>query len=214
MYDTDTTTSPPDSPLPDTRPWPRRHPWLAGLISLAIFIVAMSVLGSLGSHKTASTAAAPRTSTSAPVQAVTATDPNGLACAQLDPAGYCPGDDPAAAVTTQAPQAPAAPAITTSQQQALTSAQGYLSDGQGFSRTGLIGQLTSAYGEGFNQADATWAVDHSGANWNDQAVISAKGYMSDGQGFSRGGLIDQLTSAYGEQFTYAQATYAAGQVGL
>jgi hypothetical protein len=38
--------------------------------------------------------------------------------------------------------------------------------------------------------------------------------MSDGQGFSRASLIDQLTSPYGEQFTYAQAVYAAGQVGL
>jgi hypothetical protein len=45
-------------------------------------------------------------------------------------------------------------------------------------------------------------------------VISAKGYMSDGQGFSRQGLIDQLSSSAGEGFTLAQATYAADQVGL
>jgi hypothetical protein len=117
-----------------------------------------------------------------------------------------------AAPATSAPAAPAGP--TVSQQQALDSAQSYLSDGQGFSRAGLIKQLTSKYGEGFSQADATWAVDHSGANWDAQAVISAKSYMSDGQGFSRAGLIDQLTSPYGEQFTYPQAVYAAGQVGL
>jgi len=47
-----------------------------------------------------------------------------------------------------------------------------------------------------------------------QALDSAQSYLSDGQGFSRAGLIDQLTSPYGEQFTYAQAVYAAGQVGL
>ena len=112
----------------------------------------------------------------------------------------------------QAPAQPAGPAA--SQQQALTSAQGYLSDGQGFSRAGLIQQLSSSAGEGFSVADATWAVDHSGADWYQQAVISAKGYMSDGEGFSRQGLIDQLTSSAGEGFTYAQAVYAVNQVGL
>ena len=65
----------------------------------------------------------------------------------------------------------------------------------------------------FSVADATWAVAHSGADWNAQAVMSAKGYMKLG-GFSRAGLIDQLTSPYGEQFTLAQATYAVNQVGL
>ena len=63
-------------------------------------------------------------------------------------------------------------------------------------------------------ADATWAVDHSGADWKAQAVLSAKSYVSDGSGFIRQGLIDQLTSQYGEGFTYAQASYAATTVGL
>ena len=119
---------------------------------------------------------------------------------------------PAAPATQAQPPAPAGP--TTSQQQALDSAQSYLADGQGFSRAGLISQLTSQYGGQFSVADATWAVDHSGADWDAQAVMSAQGYMSDGQGFSRAGLIDQLTSPYGEQFTYAQAVYAVNQVGL
>lgn len=107
-----------------------------------------------------------------------------------------------------------APKISTAHQQALTSAKNYLSDGQGFSRNGLIQQLTSSYGDGFSTADATWAVDHADADWNAQAVISAKSYMSDGQGFSRQGLIDQLTSSYGSGFTQAQAVYAANSVGL
>ena len=120
----------------------------------------------------------------------------------------------------QPPAAPAAPAAqapdssTASQQQALTQAQGYLSDGQGFSRQGLIDQLDSQYGGQFSVADATWAVDNSGANWYQQAAIAAKGYASDGQGFSRQGLIDQLTSAYGGQFTYDQAVYGVNQAGL
>lgn len=124
-------------------------------------------------------------------------------------------ETPAPAPATTAPASPApAPAISASKAQALDSAKSYLSDGQGFSRSGLIKQLSSAYGEKFSVADATWAVDHSGADWKAQAVLSAKGYVSDGSGFSRQGLIDQLTSQYGEGFTQAQATYAAGQVGL
>jgi len=47
-----------------------------------------------------------------------------------------------------------------------------------------------------------------------QALDSAKSYLDMGTGFSRAGLIDQLTSSVGEQFTLAQATYAVNQVGL
>jgi hypothetical protein len=38
--------------------------------------------------------------------------------------------------------------------------------------------------------------------------------MSLGTGFSRAGLIQQLSSSYGEGFTQAQASYAADAVGL
>jgi Host cell surface-exposed lipoprotein len=100
-----------------------------------------------------------------------------------------------------------------SQQQALDSAQSYLALGSGFSRHGLIDQLDSPYGGKFSVADATWAADHAGADWDAQAVLAAKGYMQLG-GFSRASLIDQLDSPYGGKFTLAQATYAANQVGL
>jgi hypothetical protein len=59
-----------------------------------------------------------------------------------------------------------------------------------------------------------FAVDHIKVDWNQQAVLSAKGYLAMGTGFSRAGLIQQLTSTAGEQFTLAQATYAANKVGL
>jgi hypothetical protein len=111
-------------------------------------------------------------------------------------------------------QPPAGPSGTTSELQALAAAQDYLSDGQGFSKQGLIDQLDSASGDNFSVADATWGVDHSAANWDDQAVDCAKDYMADGQGFSREGLIQQMTSAYGDKFTEAQAEYAANAVGL
>lgn len=73
----------------------------------------------------------------------------------------------------------AAHASTIGQREALQSAQSYLDMG-GFSRAGLIHQLTSSYGEGFSQADAIWAVDHSHANWNAEAVQSAKSYLAMG----------------------------------
>jgi Host cell surface-exposed lipoprotein len=112
------------------------------------------------------------------------------------------------------PQVSLAPSYTEAEQQAITAAQGYLSDGEGFSRAGLISQLSSPDGSGFSAKLATFAADHVTVNWWHQAVISAKGYMSDGEGFSYSGLVDQLDSPDGSQFTYAQAAYAARHVGL
>jgi hypothetical protein len=104
--------------------------------------------------------------------------------------------------------------MTAAQQQAVESARNYLSTGSGFSRAGLIQQLSSSYGEGFPKAVAIFAVDHLHVNWNEQAVKSARNYLSTGSGFSRAGLIQQLSSSYGEGFTHAQAVYAANKVGL
>jgi hypothetical protein len=83
----------------------------------------------------------------------------------------------------------------------------------GFSRAGLIQQLSSKAGEGFKTADAIFAVNHITVDWNKEAVESAKSYLQTG-GMSRAGLIQQLSSNAGEQFTPAQATYAANHVGL
>jgi hypothetical protein len=113
---------------------------------------------------------------------------------------------------TSTPIASAAPVGTVSQQNALSSAQDYLSM-QAFSKAGLIDQLSSKSGEGFRKADAVWAVNHLNVSWFKEAVKSARDYLSM-QSFSRSGLIDQLSSPYGEQFTVAQATYAANKVGL
>jgi hypothetical protein len=106
------------------------------------------------------------------------------------------------------------PSLTGPQQQAIESAQSYLSEGQGFSRAGLIHQLSSAYGEGFPKAVAVFAVDHVSVNWDEQAVQSAKGYKETGGGFSCAGMIHQLSSAYGERFTHAQAVYGARAAGV
>jgi hypothetical protein len=137
----------------------------------------------------------------------------------IDGVTVFPSDSDSAAPPAPSPAASSGPADpgaagTASQVQALSAAESYLGDGQGFSRQGLIDQLDSSSGNSFSVADATWAVDHSDANWDDQAVDCAKGYMGDGQGFSRQGLIQQMTSAYGSKFTEAQAEYAANAVGL
>ena len=46
-----------------------------------------------------------------------------------------------------------------------------------------------------------------------QAIESADSYLDMG-GFSRAGLLQQLSSSAGEGFTHAQAVYAVNQVGL
>lgn len=121
---------------------------------------------------------------------------------------------PSTPTSTPTKTKPSTPAATVSQMQALAAAKNYLSDGQGFSEKSLTQQLTAKVANGFDEADAEWAVAHSGADWNAQAVMAAKNYMSDGQGFSRTSLIQQLTSSFGNGFTEAQAEYAVDKVGL
>lgn len=135
------------------------------------------------------------------------TQGNGSCIANANPVPATP--------TTVAPTtaAPTTPAMTVSEQQAVDSAQGYLSDGEGFSYNSLLGQLTSQYGGQFSQSDAKFAINYLHPDWDAQAVDAAKGYMQMG-GFSRDSLIAQLTSSYGNGFTYDQAVYAANQVGL
>jgi len=82
----------------------------------------------------------------------------------------------------------------------------------GFSRQGLIDQLSSSAGSGYSVADATAAVDSLNADWNAEAVKSAKQYLAM-SGFSCQGLIGQLDSSAGDKYTVAQATYGAQQAG-
>ena len=121
-----------------------------------------------------------------------------------------------APVTTQPAPETTQPALgsdlTPSQQAAVRSAQSYL-EFMGFSRQGLIDQLSSQYGSQYAVEDATFAVDSLNVDWNAQAVKSANSYLKF-TGFSCQGLIDQLSSQYGSQYTVEQATYAATQVGL
>lgn len=95
--------------------------------------------------------------------------------------------------------------LTMSQENALQKAASYL-DTMSFSYSGLIDQLEF---EGYSTEDATFAVDHCGADWNEQAAKKAQDYL-DFMSFSRSGLIDQLMF---EGFTREQAEYGVAAVG-
>ncbi len=121
------------------------------------------------------------------------------------------------ASNSAAPSSPttsAAPSsnLTESQQNAVQAAQSYLQL-SGFSKQGLIDQLSSSAGDGYSLHDATVAVDTLSVNWNAQAVRSAKDYLKLSS-FSCEGLTQQLDSSAGDQYTPAQTQYAATQVGL
>ena len=104
-----------------------------------------------------------------------------------------------------------AQSLTGPQRNAVRSANSYLSM-QGFSRDGLIAQLSSPYGDGYSVADATAAVNSLSVDWNEQAARSAQQYLSM-MGFSCNGLIEQLSSDAGEKYTNSQASYGARQAG-
>ncbi|MGY1714866.1 Ltp family lipoprotein [Geodermatophilus sp. SYSU D01106] len=92
------------------------------------------------------------------------------------------------------------------QRNAQGSASDYLAF-TSFSRSGLIEQLEF---EGYSTADATWAVDSLGVDWNDQAAQSAREYL-EFTSFSRSGLVQQLEF---EGFTAEQAEYGVSQAGF
>ena len=99
--------------------------------------------------------------------------------------------------------------MTSGQKNALQTAHDYLGT-MAFSKAGLIAQLSSSAGSDFPRADAVFAANHVGANWNEQAVKAARDYL-DTMSFSRQGLIEQLSSSAGGQFTLAQARYAVNK---
>ena len=121
-------------------------------------------------------------------------------------------ESPTLSVPSPTPATSADSSLTTSQRNAIRAAQSYL-DFSGFSRQGLIDQLSSEYGDQYPVEDATLAVDSLSVDWNEQAVRSGEAYLNF-SAFSCQGLIDQLSSEYGDQYTVSQATYAATQIGL
>ena len=101
--------------------------------------------------------------------------------------------------------------LTGPQNNAVRSAKQYLRL-KGFSRQGLIQQLSSDAGSGYKITDATVAVDSLDIDWNEQAARSAKQYLKL-MGFSCKGLVQQLSSDAGDGYTVNQANYGAKQAG-
>ena len=83
------------------------------------------------------------------------------------------------------------------QKNALETAKAYL-DYMPFSYSGLIEQLEY---EKYSTADAVYAADNCGADWDEQAKAAAANYL-DVMSFSYSGLVEQLEY---EGFTHEQA---------
>lgn len=182
---------------------PKRRRWVLPLVAFGTFVLGIGVGGAVSGST-----AVESTTLNTPSQTAPASPPaSSSATPSAKPSVIAPKPQP----SVESPK-PAEASGTVSQENALRSAKSYL-EMSGFSRNGLIEQLSSEYGDNYSVADATWAVDHLHANWKREAVEAGKAYLELG-GFSRAGLIEQLSSPSGDQFTKSQATYAANQLGL
>lgn len=144
------------------------------------------------------------TDSSVATEASTAADAATPAAAPIDEARSM--SDQAAAISVAA-----TPAAKRGQQNAARSAQSYLAV-SGFSRDGLINQLSSDAGHGYDAQDAKAAVDSLNVDWNEQAKRSAEQYLSV-LGLSCKSLVEQLSSDAADRYTKAQAEHGARAAG-
>lgn len=192
-FENDVSSSPVGSPQPNKGKWRGK-----GCLIVLGLLVALGVIGSLvGTGEQA-----------APSSNMVAAD-NVSTSTSVTP------DAPASAnqVKSAAEEPESGPnvGLFDAQANAARSAQQYLNM-TGFSRRGLIEQLSSDAGNGYDVADAAAAVDSLTVDWNEQAARSARQYL-DMTGFSCSGLIEQLSSDAGSKYTRAQARYGAEQAG-
>lgn len=110
-------------------------------------------------------------------------------------------------ITAQTPdqdsdtQEPSSSGDTESEQKALDRAKEYLSN-LPLSHDGMVTQLEF---DGYSNADATYAADNCGANWNEQAARMANQLLTTGS-YTRATMIEELKS---NGFTDDQAAYGA-----
>jgi hypothetical protein len=183
----------PEPPEPAARKpnWFTRHPVITGISIVVISLIVIAGVAGGGGDGETSTADETTTTAEATTEA---TEP--------------------APTTTEAPTTTVPPTATTTAPpedpeltNARQAAQDYLDFG-GFSRQGLIDQLSSEYGDQYPVEIATAAVDSLTVDWNAEAVEAADSYL-EFQSFSHAGLVDQLSSEYGDQFTREQAEHGA-----
>jgi hypothetical protein len=125
------------------------------------------------------------------------------ACAPEQAGTTAPREQGAATAPAPTEQAANDDGLSTAQQNAIESAESYLSF-SAFSQSGLIEQLEF---EGYSTADATFAVESLDVDWNEQAAKSAAAYL-EMSSFSLSALIEQLEF---EGFTPEQAAYGANK---
>lgn len=118
-----------------------------------------------------------------------------------------PAEQPAPTPAKPAAQ-PTTPAsnVSAGESNALKSAKSYLDMG-GFSKESLKGQLEY---EGYDANQIQYALDNCGADWKEQALMSAKSYLESNMGFSKLGLTEQLEY---EEFTSDEVRYAIDNCG-
>ena len=104
--------------------------------------------------------------------------------------------------------------LSKEEQNAYNSAKNYL-DYMAFSKKGLIQQLSSEYGDGYPKKVAKKAVKvlekEEKIDWTEEAKEAAENYLNT-MSFSKQGLIQQLESEAGDQFTHEQAVAAVEAV--
>lgn len=204
-----------------SRPWfKKKRFWLLGAVAMLIIGAAASGADSSKDASTpaSETSTSSTSSSSSESETAPSTEASGAVESSTSTEESTPSDETTSSeASAEAPsttdEAPAENSnLTPSQQNAVTSAQSYLSF-SAFSRQGLIDQLSSQYADKYPVKDATVAVDSLNVDWNAQAAKAAKSYL-DMTGFSCQGLIDQLASPYADKYTRAQATYGAKQSGI
>ena len=104
--------------------------------------------------------------------------------------------------------------MTMEQKNAYKAAKSYL-EFAGFSKQGLIDQLSSEYGDNYPVDVAEFAVnaleENGEVDWVEECKESAQSYL-DFSSFSKEGLIEQLTSEYGDKYTQEEAEAAVEEV--
>ena len=96
--------------------------------------------------------------------------------------------------------------VPTEYKNALKKAELY-SETMHMSKQAIYDQLTSEYGEQFQEDAAQYAIDNMEADWKANALEKAKTYQET-MNMSKNAIYDQLISEYGEQFTEEEAQYA------